>query len=368
MGATKRSRLIVVGASCLLVLGTAACEEAGSPAAPDADVRAVDAVAAVEAPGRLFILNDGGLTRQYPQSPCQGGTPHRDFAFWLGEWEVFNPAGNIAGTNFVRPLLDGCLVEENWTGAGGFQGRSMNAYDAASGTWSQYWIDQGATHLRLEGGLVDGNMVLQGPRAFTPTLPVIDRITWTPEPDGDVRQFWDLSVDDGETFPFVIFNGTYVSTPGVQPAPPLPSDVCAGPDYRRLDFLVGDWRVETSQGESVGTAEGQVDLQGCLIELDLATHQGYEAQSFFGWDPSTGNWYRNYVDSEGVRLRMSGNVEDSGVVLEGTRPLAGAGQQMSVRVTIEPEETDRVVERWEVSTNGGASWKRGTTVVLERVP
>jgi len=341
-----------------------ACDRS-EPFAPEAGSEPLVALSAVTAaPGGLFFYNDGGLTRRLPESPCRGATPHRDFEFWVGEWAVFNPAGTRVGTNVIRSLLDGCLVEENWTSAGGGQGRSMNAYDAATDTWSQYWIDQFGLHLRLEGGLVDGKMVLQGERLFNPTLPVIDRIMWTELPNGDVNQFWDLSVDGGQTFPFVLFNGTYVLTPGVQPAPPAMTSFCAAPEYRRLDFLEGNWTVSTASGVEAGAASVVIDLQGCLIEADLETRKGYASQSFFGYDATTGSWYRNYMDSEGIRLVMVGGFDGDALVLEGQRP--GSGGTLHVRVTIEEEAPGHVVERWETSEDGG-EWKPGATVVLDAV-
>ena len=37
---------------------------------------------------------------------------------------------------------------------------------------------------------------------------MLDRITWTPEDDGTVRQVWEVSTDAGESWS-VIFDGRY---------------------------------------------------------------------------------------------------------------------------------------------------------------
>jgi hypothetical protein len=46
------------------------------------------------------------------------------------------------------------------------------------------------------------------------------RITWTPQPDGRVRQFWETSSDGGQTWN-AAFDGLYVrakrGSPGVSP-------------------------------------------------------------------------------------------------------------------------------------------------------
>src|SRR5262245_6018842 len=85
------------------------------------------------------------------------GTPYRQFDFWLGRWDVFTGT-TLAGTNEVKSRVDGCVVEENWTSAGLGRGRSLNAYDAATGTWSQFWVGSGGCQfsvILIEGGFAD---------------------------------------------------------------------------------------------------------------------------------------------------------------------------------------------------------------------
>ena len=54
------------------------------------------------------------------------------------------------------------------------------------------------TLLLLEGGLVDGKMVLEGQTTGTDAQIVRHRITWTPNPDGSVRQFWESTDAKGD--------------------------------------------------------------------------------------------------------------------------------------------------------------------------
>jgi hypothetical protein len=49
---------------------------------------------------------------------------YRQFDFWIGDWEVTNAAGEIAGTSRVRVLFGGCVLQEEWTGARGVTGAS----------------------------------------------------------------------------------------------------------------------------------------------------------------------------------------------------------------------------------------------------
>ena len=140
-------------------------------------------------------------------NPCDA-PEFRHFDFWIGEWDVAGPKGQKAGSNIIEPLAGNCGVHENWTGAGGGLGRSLNTYDRADGKWHQVWVGSGGGMLRLSGGLRDGKMVLEGTTAAPGGRTVMQRITWTPLEDGRVRQFWETSIDGGATWS-VAFDGYY---------------------------------------------------------------------------------------------------------------------------------------------------------------
>lgn len=151
------------------------------------------------------------------------GEEHRQFDFWLGSWKVRNAEGDVIGENEIRRIARGCGLLENWRGATGGRGFSLNTYDAARGKWTQRWVGAGTT-LWLEGGLDDGKMVLAGTSLrASPQGDVLDRITWTPLPDGRVRQVWEVS-PDGEEGWREVFRGFYERVEGdgssAEAAPP----------------------------------------------------------------------------------------------------------------------------------------------------
>ena len=137
--------------------------------------------------------------------PCSA-TEYRQFDFWLGEWEVTNN-GQVSGKNKITVILNGCVLLEEWQGQSGYTGKSFNRYDATTGKWQQHWVDSQGAELRLEGGIVDGKMVLSG-EALQNDEKIINRITWTPNEDGSVRQHWESSKDDGESWT-TLFDGLY---------------------------------------------------------------------------------------------------------------------------------------------------------------
>src|SRR5262245_25311370 len=87
---------------------------------------------------------------------------HRQFDFWLGEWDVTDAKGKVAGRNRIVALHDGCVLQEVWSGTGGFTGTSLNAYDADRKQWLQTWVDNSGGVLQLAGSFTGGRMALAG--------------------------------------------------------------------------------------------------------------------------------------------------------------------------------------------------------------
>jgi hypothetical protein len=142
------------------------------------------------------------------RAPC-AGAEHHQFDFWLGDWEVRTPDGKPSGTNRITRILGGCALREEWTGAGGSNGTSLNAFDAAARRWRQTWADDKGNVLLLTGSYREGKMVLEG-ESGSPKGPatVRNRITWAPLPGGRVRQLWEASSDGGRSWA-PAFDGTY---------------------------------------------------------------------------------------------------------------------------------------------------------------
>lgn len=132
----------------------------------------------------------------------------RHFDFWIGSWEV-SANGQVQGFNRIDSILGGRVLHENYTTKGAFAGHSYNSYNAPAGRWEQFWVDNSGTVLHITGGLnEDGEMVLSGERVSPQGQAVTDRITWTPNEDGTVRQHWEVSSDGGDTWQ-TVFDGTY---------------------------------------------------------------------------------------------------------------------------------------------------------------
>lgn len=318
----------------------------------------------------LPIYGHGALRSATPRDPC-AGPMHRQFDFWLGDWNVFNPDGVQVGTNFVQSELDGCVVSESWTDSGGGRGRSINTFDAETGDWHQTWVSANATgHLRMAGGLdAQGRMVLSGQReAVNQGFTLFDDYTWTPLGPDRVKQVGTLTVPGQFEGSFV---GIYERSANVTPAPETPTSGCQPggltPESRQLDFWLGEWTVTSKNGLELGTSTVATDLSGCLVEERFATAKGYEAVAFAYFDFWEQRWFRTLIDSEGERVELSGGLVDGAMVLSGSEGgPAASGSSLELRVTLEAVDADHVRQTWEVSEDDGATWRRAIELLYTR--
>lgn len=151
------------------------------------------------------LLFAATLSAQTPPAPPSEA---RQFDFWLGDWEVFSPDGKKQGENRIERMAGGWGLLENWTSTDGHDGKSLNTWFPAKRQWQQFWVGAGGA-LELAGGLNDrGEMVLTGRVTGRDGKERVNRITWTPNPDGTVRQHWQSSTDSGKTWT-TAFDGLY---------------------------------------------------------------------------------------------------------------------------------------------------------------
>lgn len=119
---------------------------------------------------------------------------HNEFDFWIGSWVVTKPDGSFAGTNVIEKIQDNCILRENWTSAvGKFTGTSSNFYNIQTKQWEQIWIDNQGGILHLKGNRKENQMILQSDAQNNSNgEPFYNRITWTINDDGTVRQYWEI--------------------------------------------------------------------------------------------------------------------------------------------------------------------------------
>ncbi|WP_430412367.1 hypothetical protein [Kordia sp.] len=145
------------------------------------------------------------------QKPCACCTEnHQAFDFWIGMWNVTNTDGTPAGKNSITKIEDECVLRENWTSAkGNYTGTSYNFYDAQKKQWEQIWVDNQGGNLHLKGNRVGNQMILQSDEVISPKgQKYVNRVTWTLNKNGSVRQHWEMSPD--QKIWTTVFDGLYI--------------------------------------------------------------------------------------------------------------------------------------------------------------
>ncbi|HEX6051263.1 MAG TPA: hypothetical protein VFZ21_18410, partial [Gemmatimonadaceae bacterium] len=259
----------------------------------------------LRASAALVPLDPFGIDAKVPGSRGCSAAPYRQFDFWVGKWDVFNGGTDQpAGTSIIESELDGCLIEENWAGAGGGRGRSLNTYDASTGKWHQFWVSAGGCpfgNIVMEGGLDEnGSMTMQGsltqPQGFLiappcgPNPPIVtftrnSLFRWTLLPSGSVLQQISAGNDAPPSplaDPSTLAGLRYDPVAAVTPAPGNPGSFCPfRAAAQQFNFMIGTWNVHQGNGEgSQGTTTFSKDLTACLIEEHFEGPGGYEGVSY----------------------------------------------------------------------------------------
>jgi hypothetical protein len=235
---------------------------------------------------------------------------YRQFDFWAGLWEVTGAKGRFLGINRVVAVDGGCALQETWSSGGGhFTGRSLNRV-GSDGRWHQTWVDSGGQPLELSGGLSGSSMVLEGETPGPePKAPATrQRITWTPEADGTVRQLWESSSDGGKSYS-VAFDGRYRRI--------VPS---AAPRGGFLERTGGEWigsgaildtpaNVELSIRPIVGGKFFELQW----LNLGSATTGAFEGRAVYR-DLGDGRYSAHWVDSLGNEHAIQATAEGESLV------------------------------------------------------
>ena len=114
-----------------------------------------------------------------PTPGCKEGAS-RQFDFWIGAVARDGKRERWPVTTASSASSSGCALLENWTGAKGGEGKSLNFFDRDDGLWHQTWIDRSGGALFLSGKFENGAMRMEGGKSATDKQPATrHRITWS---------------------------------------------------------------------------------------------------------------------------------------------------------------------------------------------
>jgi hypothetical protein len=126
---------------------------------------------------------------------CAAAVYHQ-FDFWIGDWEVTDTGGaQTVALARIEPILNGCVLRENYRPVHGQAGQSLTIYDRSRKLWHQTWVTGTGTLLQIEGKLDNDAMIMSG----TNQAGALVRGVWKPV-DGAVREIATLSTDGGKSW------------------------------------------------------------------------------------------------------------------------------------------------------------------------
>jgi hypothetical protein len=135
-----------------------------------------------------------------PASAACDSPEFHQFDFFAGDWDVFDMGSpTVTARNTVTPMVGGCALREVHQQNDGMVGESITIYDRARGVWHQTWVTNRGELLLLEGGLVNGRMVLTAATKESDGTTGLIRGTWWAE-GNVVRQLAEGSKDGGQSW------------------------------------------------------------------------------------------------------------------------------------------------------------------------
>lgn len=156
----------------------------------------------------VFLLTLASAAQQTPAAPpnpCEA-PQQKQFDFWVGEWEATWPGakeGEVQrGTNSIKRVLDGCIVQETFDGGkdNPLRGHSVSVFDLQSGKWKQTWVDNQGSYLDFVGEFKDGQMILWREVLKKDGTSIIQRMVFKNITPNSFDWSWEASKDGGKTW------------------------------------------------------------------------------------------------------------------------------------------------------------------------
>lgn len=138
--------------------------------------------------------------------PCSS-PEYRQFDFWIGDWDVFALNGKKAGDSKISLILDSCIILEEWTSAGMFNGlryagKSYNSWNKNLKQWQQTWVDNAGSSTAYTKGKYENKTIVfsTDPFPFSKDTMAVRKLSFFDLGPDKVRQLGEISKDKGATW------------------------------------------------------------------------------------------------------------------------------------------------------------------------
>lgn len=337
-----------------------------------------------EQPDSELARAGGGATPGISKAACEAAE-HRQFDFWVGQWNVQNfqkrpdaPEDTKlyetgTATADIQPILDGCAVVEHWEGRllpdRRILGFSLRSWDPETERWHVVlnWPAPAApSFFEIEGAFSGdhGDFIFPGRQGgfvryrFSGTQGGEPR--WAgasaEQREGPWTDFWRMHFTPRREAAHGLRHGRSRST-----------DHCPGEEFRRFDFLIGEWTgVETvfgSEGQHrrpIAVRSWSI-LEGCAIVDRVSAGEGADNSRQFrvrSFVPTENRWAQYTLSSGGHRpVRWEGTeAADNRAVMVTGMVAAEPGQEPTMRRVEWRLEGDRLIRTTAFST-GAETWR-----------
>jgi hypothetical protein len=127
------------------------------------------------------------------------------------------------------------------------------------------------------------------------------------------------------------------------------------PEYRQLDFWIGEWDVVNTQGQSpAGGSSIQLILDQCVI-LENWTGGG-TGKSFNHYDTRLKKWIQDWVDSQSTSVHFEGSVDKAGIMHYYADDLDPQNKPIKRHLQFMSMDKDHVRQFSQASSDGGKTW------------
>jgi hypothetical protein len=137
------------------------------------------------------------------------------------------------------------------------------------------------------------------------------------------------------------------------------------PEYRALDFWVGEWDVYAPQHVKVGESSVQLILGDCVVFENWTALGGSQGKSFNKYNTQTKKWEQYWVDDQGHTTFYSGDSGDN-QVRYAADSVGPNGAPLLRHLTFTKLEADKVEQKEDVSSDNGKTWSVGYDFIYVR--
>ena len=144
-----------------------------------------------------FAQSDDKPPCSYPEA--------KQFDFWVGTWKAeWTDKDGIKqeGTNIIKKILGGCVVEENFDGNPGTPliGKSLSVYVPRLKKWKQTWVDNSGGYLDFVGEFETGKMILSRDFLNKEGKKISQRMVYYNIGEESFDWNWERSMDEGKAW------------------------------------------------------------------------------------------------------------------------------------------------------------------------